>query len=74
MPPDPDLAQPLATVFGVIFLAEPARQDGARGARSCYVHRALPVFLDALLALTLQSLIAVAAGSLLAQLPAAARC
>jgi len=57
------------TVFGVIFLAELPDKTALAALVLATRHRALPVFLGASLALTLQSLIAVAAGSLLAELP-----
>jgi putative Ca2+/H+ antiporter (TMEM165/GDT1 family) len=58
-----------ATVFGVIFLAELPDKTALAALILATRHRALPVFLGASLALTLQSVIAIAAGSLLAQLP-----
>jgi len=58
-----------ATVFGVIFLAELPDKTALAALLLATRHRALPVFLGASLALTLQSVIAVAAGSLLARLP-----
>lgn len=58
-----------ATVFGVIFLAELPDKTALAALILATRHRALPVFLGASIALTLQSVIAVAAGSLLAQLP-----
>jgi putative Ca2+/H+ antiporter (TMEM165/GDT1 family) len=58
-----------ATVFGVIFLAELPDKTALAALILATRHRPLPVFLGASLALTLQSVIAVAAGSLLAQLP-----
>jgi Ca2+/H+ antiporter, TMEM165/GDT1 family len=61
-----------ATVFGVIFLAELPDKTALAALILATRHRALPVFLGASLALTLQSVIAVAAGSLLAQLPSSA--
>jgi Ca2+/H+ antiporter, TMEM165/GDT1 family len=61
-----------ATVFGVIFLAELPDKTALAALVLATRHRALPVFLGASLALTLQSVIAVAAGSLLAQLPSRA--
>jgi putative Ca2+/H+ antiporter (TMEM165/GDT1 family) len=58
-----------ATVFGVIFLAELPDKTALAALVLATRHRALPVFLGASTALTLQSIIAVAMGSLLAQLP-----
>jgi putative Ca2+/H+ antiporter (TMEM165/GDT1 family) len=59
-----------ATVFGVIFLAELPDKTALAALVLATRHRPLPVFLGASLALTVQSVIAVAAGSLLAKLPA----
>jgi len=53
----------------VIFLAELPDKTALAALILATRHRALPVFLGASLALTLQSVIAVAAGSLLARLP-----
>jgi putative Ca2+/H+ antiporter (TMEM165/GDT1 family) len=61
-----------ATVFAVIFLAELPDKTALAALLLATRHRPLPVFVGASLALTLQSIIAVAAGSLLAQLPAQA--
>jgi putative Ca2+/H+ antiporter (TMEM165/GDT1 family) len=58
-----------ATVFGVIFLAELPDKTALAAMVLATRHRALPVFLGAALALTAQSVIAVAAGALLAKLP-----
>lgn len=58
-----------ATVFGVIFVAELPDKTALAALVLATRHRALPVFLGASLALTVQSVIAVAAGSLLAKLP-----
>src|SRR5215831_5997541 len=66
MPISPGL---FVTVFGVIFLAELPDKTALAALILATRHRALPVFLGAALALTLQSVIAVAAGSLLARLP-----
>lgn len=60
-----------ATVFGVIFLAELPDKTALAALVLATRHRALPVFFGAALALTVQSVIAVAAGSLLARLPSA---
>jgi putative Ca2+/H+ antiporter (TMEM165/GDT1 family) len=59
-----------ATVFGVIFLAELPDKTALAALVLATRHRALPVFLGAALALTVQSAVAVGAGSLLAKLPA----
>jgi putative Ca2+/H+ antiporter (TMEM165/GDT1 family) len=58
-----------ATVFGVIFLAELPDKTALAALVLATRHRPLPVFLGTSLALTVQSVIAVAAGSLLARLP-----
>ncbi len=58
------------TVFGVIFVAELPDKTALAALVLATRHRALPVFLGAALGLTVQSVIAVAAGSLLEQLPA----
>ena len=57
------------TVFGVIFVAELPDKTALAALVLATRHRALPVFLGTALALTVQSLVAVAAGSLLARLP-----
>ena len=57
------------TVFGVIFLAELPDKTALAALVLATRHRALPVFLGASLALTVQSMIAVAAGALLSKLP-----
>jgi Ca2+/H+ antiporter, TMEM165/GDT1 family len=57
------------TVFGVIFLAELPDKTALAALLLATRHHPLPVFVGASLALTLQSIIAVAAGSLLARLP-----
>jgi putative Ca2+/H+ antiporter (TMEM165/GDT1 family) len=57
------------TVFGVIFLAELPDKTALAALVLATRHRALPVFLGAGLALTVQSVIAVAAGALLGWLP-----
>ena len=61
--------QLFATVFGVIFLAELPDKTALAALVLATRHKPLPVFLGASLALTLQSVIAVAAGSLLSKLP-----
>src|SRR5437879_2317205 len=58
-----------ATVFAVIFVAELPDKTALAALVLATRHRALPVFLGASLALTVQSIIAVAAGALLAKLP-----
>jgi Ca2+/H+ antiporter, TMEM165/GDT1 family len=58
-----------ATVFGVIFLAELPDKTALAALVLATRHRALPVFLGASLALTVQSVIAVAFGALLSKLP-----
>src|SRR5215831_14839886 len=57
------------TVYGIIFIAELPDKTALAALALATRHRALPVFLGAALALAAQSLIAVAAGSLLARLP-----
>ena len=59
-----------ATVFGVIFLAELPDKTAVAALVLATRHRPLPVFVGTALALVLQSLVAVAAGGLLALLPA----
>ena len=54
------------TVFGVIFLAELPDKTALATLVLATRHRATPVFLGAALALTVQSIIAVGAGSLFA--------
>jgi putative Ca2+/H+ antiporter (TMEM165/GDT1 family) len=56
-------------VFGVIFLAELPDKTALAALVLATRHHPLPVFLGASLALTVQSVIAVAAGSLLTKLP-----
>ena len=60
-----------ATVFGVIFVAELPDKTALATLVLATRHKALPVFLGAALALTVQSVVAVLGGSLLAKLPAA---
>ncbi|MEO6954011.1 MAG: TMEM165/GDT1 family protein [Polyangia bacterium] len=57
------------TVFGVIFVAELPDKTALAALVLATRHRALPVFLGTGLALTVQSLVAVAAGALVAKLP-----
>ena len=59
-----------ATVFGVIFVAELPDKTALAALVLATRHRAAPVFIGAGLALTVQSIVAVAAGSLLSKLPA----
>src|SRR3954468_20661275 len=59
-----------ATVFGVIFLAELPDKTAVAAVVLATRHRPLPVFVGTALALVVQSLVAVAAGGLLALLPA----
>lgn len=57
-----------ATVFGIIFVAELPDKTALSALVLATRHRALPVFLGTGLALSVQSVVAVAAGSLLARL------
>jgi putative Ca2+/H+ antiporter (TMEM165/GDT1 family) len=59
-----------ATVFGVIFVAELPDKTALATLVLATRHRPLPVFMGAAFALTVQSIVAVLAGSLLAKLPA----
>ena len=59
------------TVFGVIFVAELPDKTALATLVLATRHKALPVFLGSSLALSVQSIIAVGAGSLLAKLPGA---
>jgi putative Ca2+/H+ antiporter (TMEM165/GDT1 family) len=59
-----------ATVFGVIFIAELPDKTAVMALVLATRYRALPVFVGTALALIVQSLVAVAAGGLLALLPA----
>jgi putative Ca2+/H+ antiporter (TMEM165/GDT1 family) len=61
-----------ATVFGVIFIAELPDKTALAALLLATRHHPVVVFVGTSLALTLQSVIAVAAGSLLARLPAPA--
>jgi Ca2+/H+ antiporter, TMEM165/GDT1 family len=58
-----------AYVFGVIFVAELPDKTALAALVLATRHRPLPVFLGAALALTVQSIVAVGAGSLLSLLP-----
>ena len=62
--------QIFATVFGVIFIAELPDKTAFAALVLATRHRALPVFAGSASALIVQSLIAVAAGGVLALLPA----
>jgi putative Ca2+/H+ antiporter (TMEM165/GDT1 family) len=58
------------SVFGVIFIAELPDKTALAALVLATKYRPLPVFLGAALALTVQSIVAIAAGSLLSLLPA----
>ena len=60
--------QLFATVFGIIFVAELPDKTALAAVVLATRHRALPVFLGASLALSVQSGVAVGAGSLFARL------
>jgi putative Ca2+/H+ antiporter (TMEM165/GDT1 family) len=60
----------LASVFGVIFVAELPDKTALAALVLATRNKALPTFLGSAAALTVQSLVAVAAGGLLAMLPA----
>ena len=60
--------QLFATTFGIIFVAELPDKTALAALVLATRHRALPVFLGASLALSLQSVVAVAAGTLLTRL------
>jgi putative Ca2+/H+ antiporter (TMEM165/GDT1 family) len=62
--------QLFATVFGIIFVAELPDKTALAALVLATRHRALPVFLGASLALSVQSAVAVVAGSLFARLDA----
>jgi putative Ca2+/H+ antiporter (TMEM165/GDT1 family) len=57
------------SVFGVIFVAELPDKTALAALVLATRHKALPVFLGTALALTVQSVVAVAAGGLLSMLP-----
>jgi Ca2+/H+ antiporter, TMEM165/GDT1 family len=59
-----------STVYGVIFVAELPDKTALAALLLATRYKALPVFLGAALALTIQSVVAVAAGGLLSLLPA----
>ena len=67
MPPTLKL---LATVYGIVFVAELPDKTALAALVLATRHRALPVFLGSAAALAVQSLVAVAAGQLLTLLPA----
>jgi putative Ca2+/H+ antiporter (TMEM165/GDT1 family) len=58
----------LATVFGIIFVAELPDKTALAAVVLATRHRPWPVFLGSALALSVQSVVAVAAGSLVGQL------
>jgi len=58
------------SVFGVIFVAELPDKTALAALVLATKHRPLPVFLGAAVALTVQSLVAIAAGGVLSLLPA----
>nr|HEX4316189.1 TMEM165/GDT1 family protein [Kofleriaceae bacterium] len=60
--------QLFATVFGIIFVAELPDKTALASLVLATRHRALPVFLGSALALSVQSVVAVTAGSLLSAL------
>ena len=63
-------ARLFATVFGVIFVAELPDKTALAALVLATRHKPLPVFLGTALALTVQSVVAIAAGGLLSRLPA----
>jgi putative Ca2+/H+ antiporter (TMEM165/GDT1 family) len=65
----PPALQLFATVFAVIFVAELPDKTALAAVVLATRHKPLPVFLGAALALTVQSIVAVAAGGILALLP-----
>ncbi len=64
------MLQTFLSVFGVIFLAEHPDKTALAALVLATKYRPFPVFLGASLALTVQSLVAVAAGGVLSLLPA----
>jgi putative Ca2+/H+ antiporter (TMEM165/GDT1 family) len=60
----------LATIFGVIFVAEVPDKTALAALVLATRYRAWPVFLGTAFALTIQSVVAIAAGKLLSLLPA----
>jgi Ca2+/H+ antiporter, TMEM165/GDT1 family len=67
---DPHALRLAASVFGVIFVAELPDKTALAALVLATKHRPLPVFLGAAAALTVQSVVAVAAGRLVGLLPA----
>jgi len=63
------MLQTFFSVFAVIFVAELPDKTALAALVLATRHRALPVWIGASLALTVQSIVAVAAGSLFAMLP-----
>ncbi len=66
----PPIVKLLATVYGIVFVAELPDKTALAALVLATRHRPLPVFLGAAAALAVQSLVAVAAGQLLTLLPA----
>ena len=66
----PPLLKLVATVYGIVFVAELPDKTALAALVLATRHRALPVFLGSAAALAVQSLVAVAAGQLLTLLPA----
>jgi putative Ca2+/H+ antiporter (TMEM165/GDT1 family) len=60
----------MVTVYGVVFLAELPDKTALAALVLATRHKAMPVFVGSAAALTVQSLVAVAAGQLLTLLPA----
>jgi putative Ca2+/H+ antiporter (TMEM165/GDT1 family) len=66
----PPLLKLVATVYGIVFVAELPDKTALAALVLATRHRAMPVFVGAAGALAVQSLVAVAAGQLLTLLPA----
>ena len=66
----PPLIKLLVTVYGVVFVAELPDKTALAALVLATRHKAMPVFLGSAAALTVQTLVAVAAGQLLTLLPA----
>jgi putative Ca2+/H+ antiporter (TMEM165/GDT1 family) len=66
----PPLLKLLVTVYGVVFIAELPDKTALAALVLATRHKAMPVFLGSAAALTVQTLVAVAAGQLLTLLPA----
>ena len=66
----PEMFTTLLSVFAVIFVAELPDKTALASLVLATRHRALPVWMGASLALTIQSIVAVAAGTLLSRIPA----